>query len=197
MLYRRGDETAVIDSIARARRGDSPQRQRSLVLSSRMPIAWRGLRPAMSLEEVLAPGLRTGAVHLAGRDPLGSGREVGWDEIERAVVSGGEQAPLDAALAPAREWLFEGGRGLVRLERRRRFAVTMRGRAIAGELDRVWLAAGPQTQARALIGVPDRARADVARHAAARALGLPDVAVAALVREPELELVTAATRVDP
>ena len=65
---------------------------------------------------------------------------------------------------------------------------------VSGELARVWIARRSHGESRALVGVlGDRGRAEIERRAAARALGLPEVAVAALVYGPELTLVAPLT----
>lgn len=92
-------------------------------------------------------------------------------------------------IAAAREWLLAGGLRLEQVDRRRRFAASVGGRVVSGELARVWIASGSNGASRALVGVRDCTRVEIERRAAACGLGLPEGAVAALVYGPELALV--------
>jgi hypothetical protein len=111
-----------------------------------------------------------------------------WGAIEASLARCDEATP-SAALAAAREWLFADGRSLERVDRCRRFAVSVGGSVVTGELARVWIADGLNRESRAVVGVRERARTEVERRVAARALGLADAAVAALVCGPEVVLV--------
>jgi hypothetical protein len=108
--------------------------------------------------------------------------------MERAITSRGEAESYGPELARAHEWLLGAERTLMRLDRHRRFAVPLRGRTLAGELERVWIASGAGTPTRVLIGVRDPARAEIESRVAARALGLEGSEMAALVLEPGLTL---------
>jgi ATP-dependent exoDNAse (exonuclease V) beta subunit len=187
MLYRAGDASAVAASIASSRRASSVARQAVLPLAGRAPgDRAPALRPAVSFDDLASRAESSAATILAGVVPV-DGAVRGWDDIE-AILAGEVTEPpaaLDAALR-ARVWLLGGGRRLERVERRRRLATAVRGTVVTGEIDRVWIATGSGVERRALVGTESPGGAEIERHLAARAFGLADAAVAALVRATEL-----------
>jgi hypothetical protein len=143
----------------------------------------------VSLDDLAPPGPVRAAAILgpSSADSIESKHD--WDAIEASMAGRGEKSPPGSPVAAAREWLLAGDRTLTRVDRRRRFAASVGGRVVAGELARVWIASGPDGDLRAVVGIRDRTHSDLERRAAARGLGLPEDAVAALVYGPELVLV--------
>jgi hypothetical protein len=193
VLYRAGEPSAVAASIASSRRASTVARQAVLPLAGRAAAgAARALRPAVSLDELASRAESRAAAILAAAIP---GNEItghGWDEIEAILAGEVTEAPAAlVAAGRAREWLLEGGRRLERVERRRRVAAAWGGTVVSGELERVWLASGSGVEGgeqRALVAIESRGHLEITRRAAARALGLPDDAVASLSGAPELRL---------
>jgi ATP-dependent exoDNAse (exonuclease V) beta subunit len=185
VLYRQGDLGAAAAAIASARAAARGARQASLPLTARPAPGERpaALRPAVSIEELSAPGVERAGEVLAGAlgTPASPG-EPRWGELETWLATGrsdvGALAP--AAVADARRWLLADGRRLGRVERSRRFVCSIGATTVTGELPRVWIAGAPSVEPRAVVA-SDRADPAVLRMAAARALGLGERAVAVLV----------------
>ncbi|HEX2464211.1 MAG TPA: UvrD-helicase domain-containing protein [Thermoanaerobaculia bacterium] len=189
-LYRVGDRERVAASIASRRLAQKGGRQGELALSGRASDSGRrALRPAVSLDDLAPPGPVRAAAILGPSSADGIESKHDWGAIEASMAGRGEKSPPGSPVAAAREWLLAGDRTLTRVDRRRRFAASVGGRVVAGELARVWIASGPDGDLRAVVGIRDRTHSDLERRAAARGLGLPEDAVAALVYGPELVLV--------
>ncbi|HVR28582.1 MAG TPA: hypothetical protein VMS86_03525, partial [Thermoanaerobaculia bacterium] len=216
VLYRAGDLGAVGASIAAAGAQARVGRQGVLPWPAvARAVEGRALRPAVAIEDLaLAGGLRAAELLAPASPDGGGGAEAGWREVEAILAAGSDAAhravgasrPAAAdegsdpvaepappsEVARARAWLLADGRRIERLERRRRFACSIGGTAVGGELPRVWIASAPGVAPRALVGgelaaAPRHAadgsspagvvraplgKADVLRLAAARALGI-------------------------
>ena len=139
----------------------------------------------MSLDNLASVAESNGAAILGGALAGVVSEEPRWDEIEACSPANARRRSTHDGVARAREWLLAGGRRLERIDRRRRFAVSIGATVVFGELTRVWIASDQNGDRRVLVGTTDGARREIERRVAARVLGLPETAVAALVGGPD------------